>query len=627
LSLQARLQQGGRWALAALALAALATVYTNAYFPTWIPVAATIVAIAALVWPREMLVAIAAVGPVVNLSVVAAEWPILRAIEALVLAVLAGWLVRRGPRPAGPLLRRLLPAAIVLIAILVTSSAALAIEVHAVAPQEFASTMHALSHWYLWTADTTGVVAAVMLIEGVLLTLAIVDMAEAAPRLAIAIIEALGCGGAIAALLTMLLATGLLPDVFVRHVRLPNGRFAAHVTDVNAAGSYFAMLIGLGAGMAASTRGTRRRVWLGTVGLLAVGLTLTGSRSAFVGATAVPIGAALVAARRRMRIDRRATWALAILVGGLAIAVLARAGFGSGSELRQEFTVTSLRMIAARPIFGLGIGRYYDFSRLILTPRLGVLYGNENAHDYYLQIAAEIGLAGFAAFAWWLFVLLRPMAGSVADRSRDFVSAGLLVGAAVFLITSLSGHPFLVREAAIPFWMLLGAGAIASRVPISTSVRDRSTPRSTRVAWIAAALLVVSLPLRPETPRLRLRPGQDGFGEWRTGAEGRVRDMTAFAAIYIGPKVTGLEITMRLAPDNRGHASMLVVDQEPGFSQHWTVVGRDWTTVHVELPGAAPLMAYQRINMSVLNRDGSMPADPNVALIEMRDVTISSAIP
>lgn len=623
MSLQARLQQGGRWALAALAIAALATVYTNAYFPTWIPVAVTVIAIAALVRPREMLVAIAAIGPVVNLSVVAAEWPILRAIEALVLAFLAGWLVRRGPRPAGPLLRRLLPPAIVFIAVLVTSSAALAIEVDAVAPKEFASTLHALSHWYLWTADTTGAVAAVMLIEGVLLTLAIVDLAEATPRLAIAVIEALAGGGAIAAVLTVLLATGLLPEVFVRHVHLPSGRFAAHVTDPNAAGSYFAMLIGLAAGMAASTRGTRRRVWLGAVGLLAVGLVLTGSRSALVAATAVPIGAVLVAVQRRMRIDRRAGWTLAIVVGALAIAVLARAGFGSGSELRQEFTVTSLRMIAARPVFGLGIGRYYDFSRLILTPRLGVLYGNENAHDYYLQIAAEIGIAGFAAFAWWLIVLVRPMVESAGDRSRDFVSAGLLIGAAVFLITSLSGHPFLVREAAVPFWMLLGAGAIASRAPT-----DGAAPHtSMRVAWVVAALLVASLPLRQETPRLRLRPGQDGFGDWRTGVDGRVRDMTAFAAVYIGPRVTGLDITMRLAPDNHGHAPMLVVDQEPGFSQHWTVVGPDWTTVRVELPGAAPLMAYQRINMSVLNRDGSLPADPRAALIEMRDVTITSAMP
>src|SRR5579871_1134780 len=148
--------RGGRWALSALALAALGTIYTNAYFPTWIPFAVTLVAIGGLLWPCEMLFAIAAVGPVVNLSVVAAEWPTLRAIEILVLAFIAGWMLRRRSGAMGPLLRRLIPASAVFITVLATSSAALALEMRSTAPQEFASIVHAVSHWYLWTVDVTG---------------------------------------------------------------------------------------------------------------------------------------------------------------------------------------------------------------------------------------------------------------------------------------------------------------------------------------------------------------------------------------------------------------------------------------------------------------------------------------
>jgi O-antigen ligase len=623
LSLLARLGQAARWALAALALAAAASVFSDPYFQRWIPIGTTVIALAAIARPREALIAIAAIGPLINLVAVAAGWPQLRAIEALVLAFIAGWLIRPRTRPAGPMLRRIIAPAGILIVLLVTSSASLVLELHRTNVQQFDATMAAVGRWYLWTADVSGIIAAAMIVEGLALMIAVVDLAEERPRLALALIDALAVGGVAAALLSILLASGWLPDILLTRLHLPSRRFAAHVTDVNAAGSYFAMLIGVACGMAASTIGARRRAWIGAVALFLTALVLSGSRSALVGALIVPAGGAWIAAERRLRIARRTAWGVAAIVGVLAAIVFARTSLTFGSGVRQEFTITSLRMLEARPIFGVGIGRYYDLSQLILTPRLGVLYAFENAHDYFLQIAAELGVAGLVAFVWVLAAALKPAVQTVSDRSRDFVSAGLLVGAAAFLITTLTGHPFLVREAAFPFWMVLGLAIVASR-PASTAPRRDWT---SRVALIVSAILLVSLPLRPDTPRLRLRPSQDGFGPWRTEGEGRVHDMGAFGALYVGPQVTGVEISMRLAGGNRHHPPMLVLDQEPGWSQHWTVVGPDWVTVRATLPGAGPLMAYQRINLSVVNRDESPPADPDAPLIDVRDLVITTARP
>jgi O-antigen ligase/polysaccharide polymerase Wzy-like membrane protein len=615
-----RLRQAGRWALAALALTALASVYSNPYFPIWIHAGVIAVAVAAAIRPREMLIALAATGPFVQLLVTASGSIPIRAFEALVLAFLAGWLLRPGARPAGAMTRRLLPPIGLLIAVLVASSASLALELHRANNQRFVEEMTALGKWYLWTGDVTGVVAGMMLAEGLALLIAVVDLSEERPRLALALLEALAWGGAAAAALAILLAAGVLTNVLVHGFGLPGRRFVAHTPDVNAAGSYFAMLIGLACGMAGSTLGPRRRLWIAAIVLLFIGLALSRSRSA-IGATALlaMVGAIWAVSKRRVRLPRSAAWGLAIGVGALAVMALA-APLSFASGIRQEFTITSLRMLGSRPIFGIGIGRYYALSRLILTPRLGVLYADENAHDYFLQIAAELGIVGFAALLWVLVAALRPAAQSLSDRSRDFVSAGLFGGAAAFLVTSVAGHPFLVAESSFPFWILLGLAVVASR---STALMS-TAPWRAHLASVAAALVILSVPFRPETPRLRLKPSQDGFGPWRTEGEGRVHTMGAFGALYVGPTVTGVEITMRRAGD-RQRPPMLVVDQEPGWSQHWTVIGPDWKTVRVTLPTAGLLMPYQRINLSVLNRDESAPADPDVPLLDVRDVVITSA--
>ena len=69
-----------------------------------------------------------------------------------------------------------------------------------------------------------------------------------------------------------------------------------------------------------------------------------------------------------------------------------RVGFTTGQHAADRGT-TGLRY---------GIGRYYPLSKLVLPPWLSLVYGRENAHDYYLQIAAELGIVGALAFVWVL---------------------------------------------------------------------------------------------------------------------------------------------------------------------------------------------------------------------------------
>ena len=90
-----------------------------------------------------------------------------------------------------------------------------------------------------------------------------------------------------------------------------------------------------------------------------------------------------------------------------------------GGGFREQFFQTSLRMIGARPLFGVGVGQYYRTSPLFLSPQLAWTYGSENAHNYFLQIGGELGLVGLGLFVVWLgAAIARAGAGARARAAR-----------------------------------------------------------------------------------------------------------------------------------------------------------------------------------------------------------------
>ena len=75
-------------------------------------------------------------------------------------------------------------------------------------------------------------------------------------------------------------------------------------------------------------------------------------------------------------------------------------------NLRSQFLLTSARMFASAPGFGVGVGRYFERSAEFMTPELRDLYGNENAHNYFAQQFAELGLVGGLLFVWLIGTVL-----------------------------------------------------------------------------------------------------------------------------------------------------------------------------------------------------------------------------
>src|SRR5262249_42402128 len=125
------------------------------------------------------------------------------------------------------------------------------------------------------------------------------------------------------------------------------------------------------------------------------------------------------------------------------------------SGFRQQFVMSSFRIIGTHPYFGIGAGQYYRDAPLFLTPQLAWAYGFENAHNNFLQITTEQGIIGFALFACWLAGSIQLAARVLTRDPHDWRLLGASAGVAAFIGTCLTSHPLLVQEVAIVFFLQL----------------------------------------------------------------------------------------------------------------------------------------------------------------------------
>lgn len=93
----------------------------------------------------------------------------------------------------------------------------------------------------------------------------------------------------------------------------------------------------------------------------------------------------------------------------------------------------------------------------------------ENAHAYFLQLAAEYGvpaLLSYLALVGGCLVVIIGGIRSSDEPSRRFVLVGALCGQLGFLATCLVAHPLLLMELQAAFWLLtVGAVGVAVHTP------------------------------------------------------------------------------------------------------------------------------------------------------------------
>jgi len=230
--------------------------------------------------------------------------------------------------------------------------------------------------------------------------------------------------------------------------------------------------------------------------------------------------------------------------------------------MRSQFTETSAQMFASAPILGVGTGRYFDRSTEFMPDPLRETYGNENAHNYFAQQFAELGLVGGLLFIWLVGSLLAHGWRCIRlSATGQGALLGLFAGTSAYLLTSLTGHPLLVPEAALPFWAALGAVGGASAEVEQSVVRTNQVVLHTTVAALVVVILFVSVVRAAISSTQTHRPPLErGFHSFETDSQGqRFRWMTRHAIAYI-PATRGI-VTLHLRkPDDRPLVRPLIVE-------------------------------------------------------------------
>ena len=629
-------------------LVPLASALGFAAIPLWLRLLLVALWITAVARPHIALVALALLVPFGSWLPAFVGAPPVRYTEALVLAALSGGLLAF-PRPPKTALRPqrpgLVPPALVFFALAVASAAVMleVMQIGTHSPWPFLRGFAVyLSRDYLVgpAGVFVGVADAALLVEGILLMIVVSRHARDGVMRPVQLFTATALAGALAAIVTLMtfVSTALeASSVGEFFWRVAFSRMGVHVTDVNAAGSFFAMTTIVALAIALNRRHAnpprrprlRQAMWIGAAAMTACAMWIGGSRMALV----ATIGAIAVvaAAESPLRPQRWPRWAVvtagvcaALLVSALALGLDPRPSAARTASrmvsMRADFMLTGLRMIASAPIFGVGIGRYYDMSGRFMPPSIYWFYYHENAHNNFLQVAGELGLAGLAAFVWMLGVMAVRVARGLRADPDDRLLAGAAAAIAAFVTTWMTSHPMLVAEVAFPFWMLAGAALAradgnaqppranatwsgSSRAP--QHVAESGYSRTSRTTQITIAGVAIALALSvPSRARVReadldLEKETFGFYGWEQDESGfKFRWASRRATFFIPASARELRLPIRALHIGRNTAPTDVTIEVAGRPFHRVVLPHDdWVTVRLRLPVPLKDERYWRIDI------------------------------
>lgn len=484
--------------------------------------------------------------------------------------------------------------------------------------------------WYLATRDfflinrsLPAVSTAALLLEGLVLFYASARLTGISPRLRRAAPRALAAGAVMAAGLNVwrLFEAASRSDTALATTfrLLSTVRINEHYADMNAAGSYFVLVLFVAIALAFDRRG---RAWMLAAAGIAAALWMTGSRTAVLAGL---VAAALPLLLRQRRIGARAIVVAAAIVVALAVAgatiavVMPERGNQSSPatamQVRVELTRTALRMFAARPIFGVGAGEFYQRSGEFSSPTLLELFPparNENAHNNFLQILAELGAVGCASFLWLLILAARR--GASAVRPARSLSAGastaeaggLAAGLCAFLLTCLAGHPLVIPEVAGTFWLALGVvtglGWTARDDLEGASPHLEAGHRTRRrIVAAAAAVLALSVPIRARQQMADSNLEHVGIGlsGWhRTDDNLRYRIMAGSeGAVFVPAEAGSVTVPLRAAIAGQRLNVELRLDGRLANVVH--AFDGEWTNTLVVLPPRSDGPRFRRLDLKV----------------------------
>jgi hypothetical protein len=274
-----------------------------------------------------------------------------------------------------------------------------------------------------------------------------------------------------------------------------------------------------------------------------------------------------------------------------------------GSGFRQQFVMSSLRVIGTHPYLGIGPGRYFRDSPNFLTPELAWSYGSENAHNNFLQITTEQGIIGFFIYAAFFVAALALAFRALARSPQDWRLLGATAGIVAFLGTCLMGHPLLVREVAAAFFVQLGLAAALGGSTLLNSGRPSEDGYYGQIATVLGTIAFAVLPAWTlEKPLVPVHLEEvDGMYYGDEGlADGVPFHWTRrIASQYVPATYRTIDLPLRSPIAALTGEPTLVEITSGGKVLVNAMIGNAWTNIRLNLPSPEPPLLFSRVNLKV----------------------------
>ncbi len=279
-------------------------------------------------------------------------------------------------------------------------------------------------------------------------------------------------------------------------------------------------------------------------------------------------------------------------------ALLARAGTllalsQDGSwQTRLQLWRGTAHLVAAHPLAGIGLGRYpgaewrWTHTGGVLMPTEHPSLTNE-AHSFYGQTAAEIGLPGLTLYCAALAVFAvqagRRLIPSRRHRRHSFSGQNALLVAAVSAVAgqsvdALASPSWQFPEASLLFWAVLGLGlASLRREPVPAADAPLPAPLRRAGRWALSGSLAVALAAQILPMGLLLTPV-----EAYAAPAGWTLSSVALTLISpTGPIIAGSSLQFRTIAtykDASGHSYTSDVTADATYNSHLKYPTQDYGT-------------------------------------------------
>ena len=196
---------------------------------------------------------------------------------------------------------------------------------------------------------------------------------------------------------------------------------------------------------------------------LALCLILTYSRGAWLSAGALVFFFGLVWDKRLWLSFLCIPFLLAFYHGGVThrlLSIFYHSSADTSVSMRMDMWLAALQMVGDHPMLGIGWGAfkfvYPVYNELIQQAGITIFH----AHNMYLNILAETGIAGFCAFFWLFFGaavyavrFLRLPGIQPQERAMALMTAASILAVAV---SSFSDYDLFSTQISLTLWFLLG---------------------------------------------------------------------------------------------------------------------------------------------------------------------------